>query len=227
MTNAVPSTSLSAEKIEANIERYVGDRSDTARYASFDYCFNYFHSFYATRRLEQLVDREHLEMSCLHLGFYLASWGMFRGGSHLLKGSMKHYVPLLETTADNPHLFELDVPLYDADGITAVRDGYERVRRSFPHPATPTLVTKVMLGVFGCVPAFDTYFKAGFDASTFGPKSLRRLREFYDSTQEIIDRHRIRTLDFVSGDETDLRYTAAKVIDMVFFVEGLDRGMAI
>jgi len=32
-----------------------------------------------------------------------------------------------------------------------------------------------MLGVFGNVPAFDTYFRAGFRAATFGPKAFDRL----------------------------------------------------
>ena len=30
-------------------------------------------------RLEELRSPEHLQTSCLQVGFYLASWGMFRG----------------------------------------------------------------------------------------------------------------------------------------------------
>jgi hypothetical protein len=36
----------------------------------------------------------------------------------------------------------------------------------------------------------------------------------------VIDRYRVPTLDFDSGMDTARRYTRAKVIDMVFFVEG-------
>lgn len=217
---------LTNEEIETNLSRYVEDRKDTARYASFDYCFNYFHSFYERRQLEDLVAPHNLQTSCLHLGFYLASWGMLRGKSHLLQGSMKLYVPLLEVIVDSPELFALDVPDYDSDRISTLRRGFDRVRLAFPHPATETLITKVMLGVFGCVPAFDTYFKSGFRASTFGPKSLRGIREFYDGTSSTIDRYRIPTIDFQSGEDTELRYTVAKVIDMVFFIEGLKKGLA-
>ena len=81
-----------------------------------------------------------------------------------------------------------------------------------------------MLGIFGCVPAFDTYFRAGFDAQTLGRKSLRRIAAFYRARQDVIDRYRVPTIDFLSGESTDLTYTAAKVIDMIFFVEGMKKG---
>lgn len=224
MARSLPATELTTEDIEANLKQYLGDRSDTARYASFDYCYNYFRSFHERGRLEDLRSPEHLQTSCLQIGFYLASWGMFRS-EHLRQASMKHYIPLLHVIADNAMLFDLDVPDYDSDTIPKLRAGFDEVRGAFPHPATPTLVTKVMLGVFGCVPAFDTYFKAGFDASTFGPKSLRRIGEFYDAVSEVIERHRVPTLDFDTGQDTNIRYTAAKVIDMIFFIEGLKLGV--
>lgn len=218
---------LSPAEIEGNLKQFVQDRKDTARYASFDYCFNYFNGFHRQGELQEIVAPQNLQLSCLHLGFYLASWGMFRGKSHLLQGSMKHYVPLLRTIIEAEYLFDLDAPDYDEERIAVLRQAFDRIRVSFPHPATPTLVTKVMLGVFGCVLAFDTYFNKGFDASTFGPKSLRRIRHFYDEHHELIDRYRIPTIDFSSGKDTELRYTAAKVIDMVFFVEGFRRGYAV
>ncbi len=65
---------------EANILAYLeGDdvtmgREPTGRYASFDYCFNYFQSF--RTRPGELVSPANLEQSCLQLGFYLASWGI-------------------------------------------------------------------------------------------------------------------------------------------------------
>lgn len=220
-------SSLGQDQIEANLEQYVLDRRDTARYASFDYCFNYFRSFYDRGELPSLVAPERLQTSCLHLGFYLASWGMFRGKSHLLQGSMKHYVPLLQVIAESGDLFDIDVPDYDSASMSVVRHGFSKVRSAFPHPATETLVTKVMLGVFGCVPAFDTYFKSGFGASTFGPKSLGRIRDFYEGNAELIENYRIPTIDFASAEDTGLRYTAAKVVDMIFFVEGLKRGLAL
>jgi hypothetical protein len=49
---------------------------------------------------------------------------------------------------------------------------------------------------------------------------MRRIREFYDAHAEFIERSRVPTLAFESGDPTGRRYTRAKVIDMIFFVAG-------
>ncbi len=80
--------------------------------------------------------------------------------------------------------------------------------------------SKIMLGVFGNVPAFDNYFKRGFGASTFGPKALEEVGRFYAENSETIEKYRIPTLDFSTGTPTERRYTRAKVIDMIFFIEG-------
>ena len=122
-----------------------------------------------------------MEVSCLHLGFYLASWGMLRGSSDLLQRSARHLVPVIETVADAPaRLWDLDLDGYDHEGIDLVYRTAVDVRRALrPVEESDILVTKVMLGVFGCVPAFDTYFKKGFGVSTFSQGSLRRVGEFY------------------------------------------------
>jgi hypothetical protein len=83
-----------------------------------------------------------------------------------------------------------------------------------------------MLGAFGCVPAFDRFFRVGFGTSRFGPKALAGIERFYQVNAETIDRHRVATLDFATGEPTSRTYTAAKVIDMIFFIEGL-RGRAV
>ena len=83
-----------------------------------------------------------------------------------------------------------------------------------------TLVTKIMLGVFGCVPAFDTNFCTGFGVSTFNERALGLVAQYYADNQAIIDRYRVPTVDFATGKPSQQRYTRAKVIDMVFFIEG-------
>ncbi len=72
----------------------------------------------------------------------------------------------------------------------------------------------------GCVPAFDRYFNKGFRCSAFGPKALRRIGQFYREHAEAVEAGRERTLDFDTGQLTQRRYTRAKVIDMIFFIEG-------
>src|SRR5205814_1090453 len=86
---------------------------------------------------------------------------------------------------------------------------------------TDTLITKVMLGVFGNVPAFDQYFRRAIGVSALRCKSLLRIREFYERNREIIDDYRIPTFDLATGGDTPRFYTKAKIIDMIGFVEGL------
>lgn len=61
----------------------------THRYLSFDYCYNYFYQ----NRNKLLQD---LEKSCLVLGFYLASWGMYRESSFMLERNSNHLKNTIE-----------------------------------------------------------------------------------------------------------------------------------
>jgi len=207
--------------IEANLKSYLGQRGPTARYTSFDYCYNHFQMHRERGLLSELVVGPNMQLSCLHLGFYLASWGMLRASSVLLQKSVKHYVPVIQVIAwSPPEIWNVDADCYTEDNCGLVWETARQIRGALPDGASDILITKIMLGVFGCVPAFDTYFKKGFGAWTFGTKALMRIAEFYRDNADVIDRHRIPTLDFDTGMETARRYTRAKVIDMISFVEG-------
>lgn len=77
-----------------------------------------------------------------------------------------------------------------------------------------------MLGVFGCIPAFDQYFKKGIGVSTLSAQSLQKIRRFYEANDSAIESNRAPTIDFDTGQPTEHRYPRAKVIDMIFFVAG-------
>jgi len=200
-----------------------GKREPLERYASFDYCFNYFQSFREAGALSELAGPEHLQTSCLQLGFYLASWGMFRGSSHLLSKSARFYEPVIKTISSaHPLLWEIDADNYTSNNIAALlqfRHGLAEVW-SAAHAPSEIMATKIMLGVFGNVPAFDTFFKRGFHVAVLCPKALEKVGSFYHSHMETIERYRVPTLDFATGQPTRRFYTRAKVIDMVFFIEG-------
>ena len=65
--------------IERNIGTYLGDLRPLARYASFDYCFNYFQVHREDGRLNDLLHGEALQLSCLHLSFYFGKLGNVAG----------------------------------------------------------------------------------------------------------------------------------------------------
>ena len=207
--------------IEANIRTYLKDRRSTDRYASFDYCFNYFQSRREDGRIGELANGPELQLACLHLGFYLASWGMYRGSTVLLQRSVAYLVPVIEGIARTPNAaWSIDADGYSHEACRLLLDTASRIRAAFPEGATDTLVTKILLGVFGSVPAYDTNFRKGFGTAIFGESSLMRIGRFYRENADVIERYRVPTLDFDGGGETDRRYPRAKVIDMIFFVEG-------
>ena len=76
---------MTRKDIETAVNKYKSQSNPDDRYISFDYCYNYFRT---TNDLTQDIEK-----SCLVLGFYLASWGMFRGSSFLLQKSIKHFEP--------------------------------------------------------------------------------------------------------------------------------------
>lgn len=211
-----------AVDIEANLKAFLGARRPGARYASFDYCFNYFQDAYAAREADRLADEDRLMLSCLQLGYYLASWGMMRRRTGLLQRSLRELVPVVEAIAAEPvGTWELDVSSYPECAPEVIALG-RRLRKAYTVSASDTLVTKTMLGVFGCVPAFDRYFRSGFGCSTFCKPALDRISEFYQENRAMVDGQRVYTLSFNSMRETERLYPKAKVIDMIFFQEGLD-----
>ncbi len=88
--------------IESNITRFHGatsgaaDRDLNSRDTSFDFCFNYFQSFRDSGEIAAIVAPERLEMSCLQLGFYLASWGMYRGSTQRIKHNSRHLAAVVQ-----------------------------------------------------------------------------------------------------------------------------------
>jgi hypothetical protein len=212
--------------VEANVQEYLGARDPGARYTSFDYCFNYFQSHNEQGHLAALLEGQALQLSCLHLGFYLASWGMMRGSAALFQRSLRQFVPVIAVIAEAPAaVWETDAHLYRDGKCPEILETASRIEAALSNDASQTLVTKIMLGTFGCLPAFDTFFKSGFGIARFEPKALKEIGEFYREHAEVIEESRVQTLEFNSGKPTDRRYTRAKVIDKIFFTEGRRRSV--
>jgi len=198
-------------------------RKPDERYASFDFCYNYFYSFYKRNKLNELADEKNLQMSCLQLGFYLASWGMMRGSSFLLEKSVKNYKNLIVAISKiNPKLWEIDVDKYDEDNIKLLLNCKQQIIEVLGKENKPsdTLVTKIMLGVFANVPAYDQYFRKSLKLYSLNKKSLLKIKKFYDENKEIFDSFKIHTFDFLTSKETDIIYPRAKLIDMCGFTDG-------
>ena len=215
--------------IYRNICSFMGDRQPEARYASFDYCFNHFQSFRERGRITDIAASENVLLSCLHLGFYLASWGMLRASSELPKRSLRQFEPVIELIAGTPSdIWEIDANHYSDDVCDTLVIVANDIQKALRYPdgtwPTRTLATKIMLGIFGSVPAFDSRVMQGLRKTgrtgRFGVRALLDIGHFYADHHEVIDRHRESTLDVATGLPTQRLYTRAKVIDQIFFIEG-------
>jgi len=204
-----------------NVERFMSERSSAAsRNASYDHCFNYFREHFERCCVKELSNGAQLQLSCLHLGFYLASWGMFRGKAALLQHSFTALVPVVELISRAPEdLWTLDVKDYDEESIRQILEFRETLAEKVPGGRSDILTSKIMLGVFGCVPAFDRYFRKGSGLSGFRKHALLEIREYYRANQDVIESCRSNTIDF-EGRALERKYTQAKVVDMIFFIEG-------
>jgi hypothetical protein len=211
---------IRSSRFEQNVKVYLEARKPDSRYASFDYCFSYFQSF-RPGESQALAASKNVYLSCLHLGFYLASWGMYRGSTWLRTKSVTSLVPVIETIAGmESDVWNIDANCYTDPNICKLIEASELLRQSCPVKMTDALVTKIMLGVFGNVPAFDAYFTEGIHITRFGTKALRTIRDFYQDNAAVIDRNRKAVLVFPTSKRALRRYTRAKVIDMGFYIEG-------
>jgi hypothetical protein len=192
------------------------------RYSSFDYCYNYF--------LAEDDLTKDIEKSCFELAFYLASWGMFRGSSFLLQKSSKYFVKAIEyINSLEKDLWKIDVNNYDDIVIDKLIEIYKKLDKLVVEgwSRSITLVTKMMLEIFGFVPAYDEYFcqtfriitngKCGF--RSFNKESLKIIENFYDCNNNSINKlsNETFTYDFVTGNKTNIKYPKAKIIDMYGF----------
>lgn len=211
--------------IETAIKKFKNKCNPDDRYSSFDYCYNYF------LKTDNL--KEDMEKSCLVLAFYLASWGMLRGSSFLLQKSVKHFEPTINYISEiDRSVWGIDVDCYDDRNIQTIITIYDNIKGLLIANGNADLIltTKVLLGVFGFVPAFDNYFCNTFRAIACGDLAFRRLNErslifikkFYDANKKTIDNlsRQTFTTSFDSGCKTRINYPKAKIIDMYGFTIG-------
>lgn len=210
--------------IKKAIEQFLGGSGPDERYASFDYCYNYFYSFYRNKRIKELANDKNIQMSCLQLGFYLASWGMMRGKAFISRKSVRNYKKLINTISQmDSKLWEIDVNNYTNENINLLLKCKEEISNSFKvmgNNPSDTLITKIMLGVFANIPAFDQYFKHSFGVNSVNKDALEKINIFYESNKGILDSTKIYSFDFLTGEKNDIIYTKAKLIDMCGFSDG-------
>lgn len=211
--------------VQKNINTFTNEfKKEHHRYSSFDHCFVYFQ----TNKGKNLIKNK--ELSCLHLGFYLASWGMYRGSSFLLQNSYMIYSDLIDYLSKiDSKFWNIDIDSYTDENIDKILDVYKGIKNKLfkdKKHKSETLITKIMLGVFGNIPAFDTYFKKGIKSingdgmQAISKNNLVKIKKIYEEYQKIYDKQNIKCTT-VDNNNPEIKYTKAKLIDMTFFIEGM------
>ena len=173
----------------------------------------------------------------LHLAFYLASWGMYRGSSGLLqKNHLVHEETVRQILQNKQHIncnFKKEISREQISEILQFKEllsiiyseiKYKRGNES-EKPITPTdtLISKIMLGTLACVPAYDRYFidglkYKGFRFFTFNSNSLNELFDFIDDNLTEIKECKDYLLN-----GTKKHYTIMKIVDMYFWQLGYEK----
>lgn len=221
---------MDINKIIIASEKFYNDLKDDKndRYLSWEHCYLDF----INARDNRNPDIEHL---ALQLAFYLASWGMYRGSSFLLQKDYKIHIPVVKEILKKEYdsLAGIDCKDYqDIDNqnkLEKINDYlnkyYSEVRNTVNEGVSKgisdTLITKILMGVLGCVPAYDRYFTAGIKANkiasgNYNTKSILSLSGFYIQNEKALEKVRAK---MKIG---KMKYPQMKVLDMGFFQLGME-----
>ena len=203
--------------------------NENGRSRSWEHCYRVFRD----ARTDPSPDYDYLS---LHLAFYLASWGMYRGSSFLLQKDYKVLSPIVEEILKPEYdcLFGLAcADLRNSDVPEQLEELYKRIAVHFDPireqvaghkvetPVSQVLITKILMGTLGCVPAYDRFFQdgakyLGLEHNSYKEKSLRELAEFYEAHNDRLEEAR-RGMQC-----EDLVYPQMKLLDMGFWQVGFE-----
>lgn len=184
----------------------------------------------------------------LQLAFYLASFGMYRGSSFLCRFDYTVHLGAVKILMDPSYcrLFSPDLFLTDrgryvnlmSEVYKSLLGYYEDIARGVcgangkAKHASDTLITKILLGVYGSMPAYDSYFREGIGTVggtkyIFGSNIDRVLEELAD-VAAILMPQITAALSAACGtwDRCGV-YTPMRIVDMVFWKIGETSAVAV
>lgn len=189
------------------------------RYKSWEHCYNAFKKY--------RHDKDKTEFLCMHLSCFMASWGMLRNSKlieydyfihkdFVIEISNSKYDRLYDNSFENNDLIKELVDLINKLYLYKIK-----TRITEGDSLSDTFVTKILLGVFGCVPAFDRYFVKAVShykvcSQSFNERSLNNLYSYYNLYFEEFENLRKQIED------EGVYYTPMKLIDMCFWQLGVD-----
>ena len=204
--------------------------NENGRSRSWEHCYRVFRD----ARIDPSPDYDYLS---LHLAFYLASWGMCRGSCFILQKDYKVHTPIVKEILKPEYDCLFGVACVDLrepevqERLTNVSDNIanhfgpirnEVAGRKVTTPVSPVLITKILMGTLGCVPAYDRFFQDGvatYKVTTqeYSLDSVLRLVDFYEEHNDRLEEAR-RGMQC-----EDLIYPQMKLLDMGFWQIGFEK----
>ena len=191
--------------------------NENGRSRSWEHCYRVFRD----ARTDPSPDYDYLS---LHLAFYLASWGMYRSPvvEEVLKPEYDCLFGVACTDFRNDDIRAQLKKLYDdiAEHFDPIRE--KVAGRKATTPVSPVLITKILMGTLGCVPAYDRFFQDGvatYKVTTqeYSLESVRKLAKFYEAHNDRLEEAR-------RGMRVgDLTYPQMKLLDMGFWQIGFEK----
>jgi hypothetical protein len=191
------------------------------------------------RSWNSLASKGAKRTTALHLGFYLANWGMLRGSSGLLNVNLEFFEDLVEMLFAGraiPTVFwdmKLEDFAPDAASHGRACDYFDKAISAMTKFSeevswTGTLISKVLLGLWGQCPALDTYFSVGLKAYLDSHSHLHVRSRLFPTSRTLSDIAKVVEYNGWSSSTYRTRrgrfaYPIGKIVDMAFFQYGYDR----
>lgn len=193
------------------------------RYLSWKHCYR---AFGENRNKTDDLTVDYL---ALHLAFYLASWGMYRGSSFLLQKDYKVHIPVVHIVQEEKYnnLYAISAKdLCKDENLILLDEVSNRIKEAYAkelpskecvvNNATETLITKILLGTLGCVPAYDRYYveavkKYNVSSGQYNSASVRNVAQYYLNNEKKLEKLR----NEISKNGTE--YPPMKLMDMCFW----------
>ena len=226
-------------EIKLAVETFIETENEffETRYKSWATCHNFFKNLHDKNKS---LSNDEKNLAMLHLGFYLASWGMYRGSSFTLKYDYNIYDEIVDILFNENYYDLWDLGINDLQNentlvyIKSLRDAINEKLSTYRNfsknksilydleeddkqdsEVSQTLVTKILLGTVCCCPAYDTFFKSGIPTSCndfYSDKKLSALLEYIKSEEKFEELCKEHT-----------EYPLMKLVDMAFFQIGLEK----
>jgi len=226
--------------ITKNVERFYNsiDSISNHRYKSWEHCYDFFKKI-----KDEKIDNEKLELAKLHLAFYLASWGMYRGSSFILQKDytifkkivqeiLKKKYSLLWDVESNlnkkEEMNKLFIVLYnqiendlkEIKNSVKLHPDFKGVKKRYLNERekiSETLTTKILLGTIGCIPAYDRFFIFGL-----GKEKIQKKFNPKKSFSLMIDFYLKNKKELDTLRNKFKGYPLMKILDMYFWIAGYE-----